>query len=150
MTDLQRSPPQQETSPRQNSDSHTPQSRKLAEWVSLGISAFLVLGLAGYLVFLVTQPRSPYVTLIVTPLVQQVQRAGDLYILPIEVRNSSPRTVRELKVQARQQAPDGQWHSREFTLKYLGAQGSQKVYLYFDHPPRAGQVTAQPLEYRLE
>ena len=42
-------------------------ARKLAEWVTLGVSSATILGLMTYLVLDLTEPDSPYVELVATP-----------------------------------------------------------------------------------
>ena len=124
--------------------------RKLAEWVSLGISAALIATLAGYLVYQGLQPQPPYVAAEAQVLMNRVLEKDGKYILPIEVVNHGRLTLRELNVEVEYRGPDGKQETREFTIDYLGEQSKQKIYLYFDQHPRDLQVKAEPLTYRLD
>ena len=124
--------------------------RKLAEWVSLGVSALLILALATYLVLQARRGNDPYVPAEARPLLDQVRQVGTMFILPVEITNGGRRTLRALKVEVTHQGPDGKDESQELDLDYLGERSTQKVYLYFDRHPRDLKVEAKPLHYQVD
>ena len=131
-------------------DSQPSRVRTLAEWVSLGISALLILALAGYLLRESGRGDTPYVRTEVRPLLDQVRQEGSTFILPVEITNGGRRMLRALKVEVTYQGPDGKEESRELDIDYLGERSSQTVYLYFDRHPRDLKVEAKPLHYQVE
>jgi uncharacterized protein (TIGR02588 family) len=124
--------------------------RRLAEWVSLGISMALILGLAGSLLYEALQPHPPYVPAEVKPLIAEIREESDRYILPIQVANHGERTLRDLTVEVEYLSPDGKTETRDITIDYLGERSEQKVYTYFDRHPRDLHVRARPISYRLD
>jgi uncharacterized protein (TIGR02588 family) len=124
--------------------------RKLAEWVSLGISILLIVGTAGYLIYQMFLPRSPYLRLTVKPLIAEVRQQGKQYILPVEVSNNGRRTIRELTVEVKQETPEGQQSTREIKIDYLGEKSRQKAYLTLEQDPRSMKIEAAPSYYLLD
>ena len=124
-------------------------ARKLAEWVTMGISMLLILGLAGYLVFQGFQPAPPYIPAEVRALMQQVRQDGERYILPVEVANRGNRTLRDLKVEVTYLGPEGK-ETQDFLIDYLGERSQQNLFFYFDRHPAELQVETQPVSYRLD
>ena len=124
--------------------------RKVAEWVTLGISVALILGLAGYLVYQALQPQPPYVPAEAQVLMNRVIEKEGKYILPIEIINHGRLTLRDLTVEVEYRSPDGKTETHELTIDYLGEQSRQKAYVYFDEHPRGLQVKANPTTYRLD
>jgi len=127
-----------------------PGPRKLAEWVSLGISVALIFGLAGYLLMEALKPHPAYVPVKVQPLLKQVREEENRFILPVEVTNQGRRTLRDLTIEIEFRPDGGKPESREVTIDYLGERSKQEIYVYFDRHPRALQVQARPLTYRLD
>jgi uncharacterized protein (TIGR02588 family) len=125
-------------------------SRRFAEWISLGISAVLLLSLAGYLILQALAPDSPYLLAEARPLTEEVQQKGDRFILPIEISNRGRRTLRELKVEVGVTEPGGRSETRELQIDYLGEQSAQTVFLYFEQDPRALQIEARPVHYLID
>jgi uncharacterized protein (TIGR02588 family) len=124
--------------------------RKLAEWVTMGVSALLILALAGYLVVEGMKPQPPYVRAEARPLIEQVRQQGERYILPVEVANHGERTLRDITMELRYVSPGGKEETREFTIDYLGEKSSQSLYFYFDEHPGGLQVEARPVSYRFD
>jgi uncharacterized protein (TIGR02588 family) len=125
-------------------------SRRFAEWISLGISAVLLLCLAGYLLLQALTPDSPYLLAEARPLTAEVEQKGGRFILPIEITNRGRRTLRELKVEVRMTEPSGQADTRDLAIDYLGEQSTQKVFLYFEQDPRTLQIEARPVHYLID
>ena len=124
--------------------------RTVAEWFSLGVSALLILGLAGYLVFQGLQLQPPYVPVEARPLLDQARPEGERFILPIEVVNRGDRTLRDLTLEIRSLDRDGKEQSRELQIDYLGERSSQKAFVYLERDPATAQVEVAPQLYLLE
>lgn len=127
-----------------------PPERKLAEWVTMGVSAALVLGVAGFLVHQVTLERTPFVAVEVRPLLEEAREEQGRYILPVEVKNRGHHTLQDFEGQVVYRSPEGERETRTFKIDYLGEQSEQKVYFYFERPPREISVEARPHSYILE
>ncbi len=130
------------------SDSSIP--RRLAEWVSLGVSIALILATATYLVVQGLRGQSVFVPVTVKVLENEIAEAGSQHILPIEVHNLGQQTVRALTGEVTIALTENQTEAHEFTIDYLGVRGREKVYVYFDHDPRGRDVRAKPLTYHME
>lgn len=124
--------------------------RKLAEWVTLGVSVVLVVGVAGFLLYGALQEQSPFVPVEVRLLTELAREENGRYIVPVELRNRGRRTVKDLTVRVRYESSGGVEEAGDFTVDYLGDRATQKVYLYFDRHPRALRVEAAPFAYQLE
>jgi uncharacterized protein (TIGR02588 family) len=124
--------------------------RRLAEWVTLGVSAVLVAGVAGFLLYGALQEQPPFVPVDVRVLTELAREDGGRYIVPVELRNRGRRTVKDLQVRVRYESAGGGKESGDFTVDYLGDRATQKVYLYFDRHPRDLRVDATPFAYQLE
>jgi uncharacterized protein (TIGR02588 family) len=124
--------------------------RRLAEWVSFGISLALVLGLAGHLVWRMRVPVDEVVDARVTPQIDRVTEQQGRFVLPLAVENPSPRTVRDLQVRIEYGAPGAAPESMELLIDYLGQASEQIVYVYFRRDPRALKIRAEPISYRID
>lgn len=124
--------------------------RRLAEWVTFGISLALVLGLAAYLGWSMRQPVSDVVVARVIPLFDEVSERDGRFVLPIEVDNPGARTVRDLQVRVEYRGQGGQRESMQILIDYIGQTSEQVVYAYFHEDPRTLAVRAEPISYRVD
>ena len=124
--------------------------RRVAEWVSLGVSLVLICGIAGLLVWEGVRRDSPLLPCDAVPQLDRAAKAGDRFVLPILVTNRGRQTMRDLKVQLEFRGEGGKNEEREFVLDYLGERSEQTIYAYFDQDPRTLDVRAMPVQYRLE
>lgn len=121
--------------------------RTIAEWVTLGLSAAIVAGLAGYMLYHALRSDAPYVPAEVRPLMDQVSQEGDTYFLPVEIHNNGRRTLRDFTAELTYRTPDGSRQTREIKLDFLAERARETRYFYFDHDPRDLQVEARPVGY---
>lgn len=149
----QASPPSEEP-PRQKGDSADSRKehrgRNLAEWVSLGLSILLILGIGGYLLVEALRTGEPYVVAEAQLQFDRMVKKDETYILPMEVRNKGEHALRELKVQVTYTPPEGKEETRDIDLSYLGESSSQTMYLYFKDDPKTLNVKAEPQVYNLD
>jgi|GEM_PF-4680592 uncharacterized protein (TIGR02588 family) len=121
-------------------------SRKLAEWITLVISAVVFLSVVFFLVLDLSETPSEYLEITATPLFSQIKKQGKLYILPLEVRNSGIQTLTAVKVRVSFGAKD-QSAQEDIEIQYLPRQSAQKVYLNFERDPRLLDLKAKPVYY---
>lgn len=76
--------------------------------------------------------------------------AGSRYILPIEIANRGRRMLRDVQIEVRLRPPGGPLETREATIDTMGEGSLKRFYLYLTWPPGPGQVTVEPLSYRVE
>ncbi len=124
--------------------------RLLAEWVSLGVSVLLIAGIAGYLLYQALLQQHRIVPVLATARVGSSGRSGERYVLPVELRNPSSRTLKDLKVEVSYTPPQGERETRDLEVAYLGEKSTQTLYVYLDHDPRQVNVEVTPQSYRLE
>ena len=122
--------------------------RKLAEWVTLGVSSATILGLMTYLVLDLTEPDSPYVELVATPMHAEAQRVSERFVLPIDIANRGSRTVSHASFSV---AVAGSERGNETVeVEYLARESTQRVYKFVDRDPASAKVMVTPVYYRLD
>lgn len=126
-------------------------SRTLAEWVSLGVSCLLIVGLAGFLVYEIVKGNDPYNLAKTSARTDEARQVEAVFILPVEVENTGRRTLRDLDVELTY-APPGKQQPEQATktIDYLGEGSTQTLYFYLDHDPRQMAVHVRPLHYRVD
>ena len=124
--------------------------RQFAEWVTFGVSALVVVALAGYLVYDGLREDGPAVPIEVTVQLEQAAPAGERFVVPIEVRNAGRRTLTNVKVEVTQTGAAGSPLTSSFDIDYLPKSSRETLYLYIDAHPRTAKLAARATEYRLE
>ena len=130
-----------------------PAGRKLAEWVTLGVSVVLVLGVAGHLLREALEDRPPYIPVTVRVLTEEAGDTGGTFVLPLEVANRGGRTITSLTVRVTTRPADGgaaEPTEIDLTIDYLGEGASERVYVVLDRHPRELRVEARTVSYQLE
>ena len=123
--------------------------RKLAEWVTLGVSSATILGLMTYLVLDLTEPDSPYVELVATPMHAEARRVGERFVLPIDIANRGSRTVSHASFSVAVAGIDS-GRNETIEVDYLARESTQRVYKFVDRDPASAKVTVTPVYYRLD
>jgi len=124
--------------------------RRIAEWVSFGVSLALIVVLAAHLVWRMVEPPPEAIEASVTPLLDQVVQQEGRYVVPFAVQNASRRTVRHLQIRIRYEVTQGQEEQMDVLLDYLGEASTQTVYAYFRQDPRTLSIRAEPISYSRE
>lgn len=133
-----------------NDDDAPSGKRKLAEWISFGVSVVLILATAAALIWKAMEPNAPMVDVAAVPLLDQAQETGGRFVLPVKVENHGDRTLHDLKVELSFQPPDDTPQTTDAMIDYLGEHSEQVLYFYFEEDPRSLNVEARPASYRLE
>lgn len=133
-------------------DSKRSTGRKLAEWVTLGVSILLVLGVAGYLAYHAISADDPYVPVRVTPALDQARdlSGGQQFVLPVRIQNFGSRTIKDFQAELRWRSPSGREETRQFKIDYLGEHSAQEQFIYLDDDPRTLGIRARPLQYSVD
>jgi uncharacterized protein (TIGR02588 family) len=109
---------------------------RIAEWVSLIVSGLIVTSLAVFLVIRATTPRSSILVIEARPMTAAVERAGDAWVLPVEVHNRGSRTATRLSVEVRWKGDAAEDASRTLELDYLAEGSRRTVYIALERDPR--------------
>ncbi|WP_438013642.1 hypothetical protein WMF18_22185 [Sorangium sp. So ce315] len=125
--------------------------RQLAEWVSLAVSAALILGLAVFLVYEGLTGSEGSVVPEVRALPERAEQHGGVWVLPVRVKNQGKQMLGDLGVELRYTPPGAREPERvEATIDYLGKRSEQVVYFYVPGDPRGMSVEARPLHYQVK
>ncbi|WP_437729843.1 hypothetical protein [Sorangium sp. So ce1335] len=125
--------------------------RQLAEWVSLAVSAALILGLAVFLVYEGLTGSEGSVVPEVRALPERAEQHGDVWVLPVRVKNQGKQMLGDLGVELRYTPPGAREPERvEATIDYLGKRSEQELYFFVPGDPRGMSVEARPLHYQVK
>ncbi len=121
--------------------------RKLAEWVSLGLSALVILALVGYLAVEAFRKNEPFIPVEVQALLNDTREVEGKFILPVKVTNRGAQTLRDLKVELRYEPPGSAAETADVLIDYLGERSEQTAYFYFAQHPNALKLEARAVSY---
>lgn len=124
--------------------------RRLAEWLTFGISAAIVLAMAGHLAWRMREPVDDvaFAELVLRP--AGVREHEGRFALPIELRNPSRRAMREVLIRVRRPGPANTRESVDVLVDYLGQRSSQTIFVYSSVDPRDGVVDAEAISYQVD
>ncbi len=125
-------------------------ARRLAEWVSFGVTAAIVAALAAYLVYDGLRANGPIVPIDVTVAIEKAAVAEGRHVVPIIVHNRGLRTAKDVKVEVTQPGSNGSVESHDFDIDYLPEGASETIFHYLDGDPRVAKIEARAVQYRLE
>lgn len=123
--------------------------RRLAEWLSFGVSLALVLAVVLHLLWRLREPVADTVQAKVSMQLDRVSEQEGRFILPIRVENPGSRTVRDLKLRV-EYREHGEPRSLDVLVDYVGQSAEQIVYVYFSEDPRALSVRAEATSYLVD
>jgi uncharacterized protein (TIGR02588 family) len=106
--------------------------RSRAEWISLSISAFIVLVLIALVVFNRVNRGDKPPALIVKAIVEELRFEAGNYYLPVEVKNVGSKAAKAVKVGG----TTGQ-EFRDYEIDFLDGQEKARGTLVFTSDPRA-------------
>jgi uncharacterized protein (TIGR02588 family) len=124
--------------------------RRLAEWLTFGISAALLLVLGGHLTWRMREPVDDVAFAQVVLRPAAVREHDGRFALPIDIENPSRRAMRDVLIRVRRPGPDNTRESVDVLVDYLGQRSSQTIYVYSRVDPRAGGIDAEALSYRVD
>ena len=122
-------------------------SRSAAEWITLSISAFIVLALIGLTsYFSLTAPGTP-AQVEVEPRLAETRPAGTHFYLPIVVRNTGGETGEEVRIRVTLTDPAGRAEESELLFQFLAGGSSARAVVAFTSDPRLGNLQAGVISY---
>ena len=128
----------------------TPGPRRIAEWVSFGISLAIILALVVHLSWRLLASPAVLPNVRVTPRFEGVAEVGGHFVLPLEVSNPGPRTIQDVQIRIRYRSRRGATESMDLVIDYVGLTSTQTVFAHFDRDPRGMAVEADAISSRLE
>jgi uncharacterized protein (TIGR02588 family) len=117
-----------------------------AEWIVAALSAALVLGVVGFLIY--DGVRSPSTPPDVTIEIDSIQQAGPGYLVLFRARNRGHSTAAEVVVEGELEADTGRVETSETTIDYVPAGGQQRAGLFFTRDPRRLRLKLRAHGYR--
>ncbi len=123
------------------------QGRPLAEWVSFGIAAAILLAVAGLVVYYwLAVPQGP--TVLTAAPSGEIREVGGQFYVPFVVVNSGGNTAAGLRVVAELRAGGAVVERGEQVFNYLAGGERQEGTFVFRHDPRLGELTLGIGSYR--
>lgn len=124
--------------------------RRLAEWVTFGVSLALVLALSAHLAWRLREPVTDVIDARVTPRLDRVAEQEGRFVLPLDIVNPGGRTIRDLQVRVEYRGTGDERRSMDLLVDYLGQSSEQVVYTYFRDDPRTLSIRAEAISYRVD
>ena len=122
-------------------------ARSVAEWVSLAISATIVAGLVGLVLYqhLARGDRPPSID--VRPQLEAVRGEAEAYYLPVEIANRGDRTAEDVRVQLVLSADQGRRQAAELRIDFLPGGGTASGTAVFQDDPARGRLAVEMLSF---
>lgn len=135
---------QKHEQPRQASAS----SRSTAEWITLGISAAILISIVGVLTWLSFSGAEKPPLIVVEPNMEGIREDESGYYLPVIIRNTGDTTVADAIVQAELDTGSGQPETAEITIDFLdGGEIADGTFVFRDDPA-SGELTTGVTSYK--
>ena len=115
--------------------------RSAAEWTTLAVSIFLILGLLALVTYVSMTGGDDLPIVEARSLPAEIRHEGESYYLPVAVTNRGGRTAEEVVVQAEVAESDGSSQASEFTLDFLAGGETREGTVVFATDPSAGELT---------
>ena len=123
------------------------QDRSPAEWITLGFGVAVIAALVVLVTYLYVVSGSNLPVIVATPLTAEIRQDGDLYYLPVAVRNDGDRTAEDVIIQGELVA-GGTTQSGEFILDFLAGGETRRGTLIFSRNPADSPLTVRATSFR--
>ncbi|HEX2248993.1 MAG TPA: hypothetical protein VHH32_01510 [Gemmatimonadales bacterium] len=121
-------------------------STSTLEWIVAAVSALLVLGVIGFLLYDgVVSPKTPPDVRVE---VDSIQQAGPGFLVILRARNDGHNTAADVIIEGELMADSGRVETSETTIDYVPAGGEQRAGLYFTRDPRRLKLRLRAHGYR--
>jgi uncharacterized protein (TIGR02588 family) len=118
----------------------------LSEWIAAGIGVALLLGSIAILIYgVATSPDSPPR---LSVRVASIERAGEQYLVLIEVQNEGGSTAADARIEAELRQQDSVVERSETTLDFVPRKSTRRAGVFFSRDPRANELTLRASGYR--
>ena len=132
----------------QRQDNASSDTRSIAEWITLAISAAILLSIVGVLTWLSFRGVQHPPIIVVEPSLEQVRQDDSGYYLPVVIRNTGDTTVEEAIVQAELDTGSGQPETAEITIDFLDGGEQAAGTFVFREDPASGELTTGVTSYQ--
>jgi uncharacterized protein (TIGR02588 family) len=124
-----------------NKDTDKKSKRTTAEWVTLGVSLVVLLGLVGLVVFVSLTRGDKPSTIKIEPVLNEVRQSEDAYYLPINITNDGDMAVGDVEVELSLASEGSEPETIAFTVLFLaGGETSQEI-VAFSNDPSKGELS---------
>lgn len=123
-------------------------SRTIAEWITLGISATILLAIVVILTWLSFRGAEHPPVIVVEPNMEQIREDDSGYYLPVIIRNTGDTTVADAIVQAELETGSGQPETAEITIDFLDGGEMAAGAFVFREDPSSGELTTGVTSYK--
>lgn len=131
----------------QKPDNGTIGHKNWLEWTVFAISAVLVAGVLGYLLYdgLTSNGHPPRIQVTLGRSEQQ----GPVYVMPVQVQNTGSQTAQSVTVQVELETAGGEKETAMLDLDFLPREGSRGGWVSFRNDPGAARaVRAHAVSYQ--
>lgn len=132
----------------ENHEPSTSNGRTMAEWITLGISGAILLGIVGVLTWLSFRGAEHPPVIVVEPGMDQVREDDSGYYLPVVIRNTGDATVADAVVHAELDTGSGQPETAEITIDFLDGGETAAGAFVFREDPASGELTTGVTSYK--
>jgi len=119
--------------------------RTTPEWIAFAMSLLLLGGVVGLIVRDLIEPESPAQP--VAKIVGEPRRAGDQFIVTVEVTNEGDETAVEVQVQAELVLGEETLEGDQ-TLELLPGSATEEVEIVLPEDPAGGELTARVTSFQ--
>ena len=131
--------------PNQGGGSHAAErqdpGRSVAEWVTLGISVAIVVGVVLLVIYASLRGDDDPATIEVQPQLDQIRQVQGAYYLPVMVTNRGDRTAEDVQVHLSLTGGTGEPPSTQFTVRFLAGGERADAVVVFREDPSQGTLT---------
>lgn len=122
--------------------------RNLAEWVTFSVSFFILVAIAGLVVYswITKRQEPPILTLDRTETIREIE--GKFYV-PFEISNKGGETAESVQVVAELQISGQVDESGEFVIDFLSQDEKEEGAFIFSQDPRKGNLVLRVSSYKL-
>jgi uncharacterized protein (TIGR02588 family) len=124
------------------------EGRSMAEWITLGISAAILISIVGVLTWLSFSGAEEPPLIVVEPNLEGVREDDSGFYLPVVIRNTGDTTVADAIVQAELDTGSGQPQTAEITVDFLDGGEELAGTFVFRDDPASGELTTGVTSYK--
>lgn len=131
----------------QQGDEQENPTRTVAEWATLAISIAILAVLFGAIGFFYLRGDGEDSIIEVTPLTGEVRRAGDRFMLPVEIANTGERTASTVAVTIALMVDGEEAESADFSIDFLAGGASERGVAIFTTDPATAEITVGAVSF---
>ena len=122
--------------------------RSLAEWVTFGVAALILLTIAGLVIYdwIATPPTPPVLSLTQSGAVRQA--SGQFYV-PFTITNTGGDTAESVQIIAELRINGGVEESGEQQIDFLAGAESEEGAFVFSRNPQEGELVMRVASYKM-